>query len=109
MAESGKRAFNTRRNLCAQGGVISSYATGQPTDELSPPLLKAMVDGCVFRFVFIYNVPFETKRVAIEAITACIASGSYVPKIGMQVPLKRIVEAHDALETGIVVGKFLII
>lgn len=92
----------------AQGGVISSYATGQATDELSLPLLKAMVGGCVFRFVFIYNVPFEAKRVAIEAITACIASGSYVPKIGMRVPLERIVEAHDALETGKVVGKFLI-
>jgi NADPH:quinone reductase len=92
----------------AQGGVVSSYATGRASDELSLPLLKAMVGGCVFRFVFIYNVPFEAKRDAIDAINACIASGAYVPKIGMQVPLDRIVEAHEALETGSVVGKVLV-
>jgi NADPH2:quinone reductase len=92
----------------AQGGIVSSYATGHATDELSVPLLKAMIGGCVFRFVFIYNVPFEAKLSAIEAISACIASGSYNPKIGMQVPLNRVIEAHEALETGKIVGKVLI-
>jgi NADPH2:quinone reductase len=92
----------------AQGGIVSSYATGQAADELSLPLLKAMAGGCVFRFVFIYNVPLDAKLSAIEAISECIASGSYNPRIGMQVPLDRVVEAHEALETGKIVGKVLI-
>jgi len=92
----------------AQGGVISSYATGQATDEIELPLLKAMVGGCVFRFVYIYNVGADAKRIAIEAINACLASGVYNPKIAMQVPLEQIAAAHEALEAGTTVGKVLV-
>src|SRR5690606_21938037 len=67
----------------AQGGVISSYATSSATEELSIPLLQAMVHGCVFRFVYIYNVPAEAKRLAITDITACLLTGLYVPQIAI--------------------------
>lgn len=93
----------------AQGGVISSYATGQATDEIQLPLLKAMIGGCVFRFVYIYNVGADEKCIAIKAINACLASGSYNPKIAMQVPLEQIAVAHEALESGTTVGKVLVL
>ena len=92
----------------AQGGVISSYATGQATDAIELPLLKAMIGGCVFRFVYIYNVDADAKRIAIEAINACLGSGAYNPIIAMQVPLEQIAAAHEALETGSTVGKVLV-
>lgn len=92
----------------AQGGVISSYATGHATDEIELPLLKAMVGGCVFRFVYIYNVGLDEKRIAIKAINSCLASGAYNPKIALQLPLEKIAVAHEALEMGTTVGKVLV-
>ncbi|HEL7748614.1 NADPH:quinone reductase [Stenotrophomonas maltophilia] len=92
----------------ASGGVISAYAAAQATDELSLPLLRAMVHGCVLRFVYIYSVPQEAKIHAIRDITACLASGAYSPHVGLKVDLQKIAEAHQALEAGTVVGKVLI-
>ncbi|WP_286897062.1 NADPH:quinone reductase [Achromobacter sp. UBA2119] len=92
----------------APGGVISSYAMTNAADELSLPLLKAMVRGCVLRFVFIYSVPVEAKRQAVEDITSCLQSGAYTPHIGLKVGLESIAEAHLALESASVMGKVLI-
>ncbi|WP_312400332.1 NADPH:quinone reductase [Stenotrophomonas indicatrix] len=92
----------------ASGGVISAYAAAQATDELSLPLLRAMVHGCVLRFVYIYSVPQEAKIHAIRDITACLASGAYSPYVGLKVDLQKIAEAHQALEAGTVMGKVLI-
>ncbi|SLM23354.1 NADPH:quinone reductase [Stenotrophomonas indicatrix] len=92
----------------ASGGVISAYAAAQATDELSLPLLRAMVHGCVLRFVYIYSVPQEAKIHAIRDITACLAIGAYSPHVGLKVDLQKIAEAHQALEAGTVMGKVLI-
>ncbi|MHC8946658.1 NADPH:quinone reductase [Advenella incenata] len=92
----------------AQGGVISSYATSSATEELSIPLLQAMVHGCVFRFVYIYNVPAEAKRLAIADITACLHTGQYLPQIAINLRLDQIAEAHALLESGKAMGKVLV-
>lgn len=81
----------------AQGGVISSYATSSATEELSIPMLKAMIHGCVFRFVYIYKVPADAKRLAIEDITSCLRAGSYQPHIAFNVELDEIINAHEFL------------
>jgi len=92
----------------AQGGVISSYAVGAADDRVPVPLLKAMMGGCVFRFVFIYTVPDDAKHSAISDITACLSAGAYRPAIGLTLPLERIIEAHEAQEAGKVIGKILL-
>jgi NADPH2:quinone reductase len=89
-------------------GVIVSYATEHAADQLSIPVFKTMVAGCVFRFVYIYTVPAEAKRAAITAINACLADGAYAPRIGLRFPLERIAEAHEAQETAGTIGKILI-
>ncbi|MCA8252845.1 NADPH:quinone reductase [Burkholderia sp. AU31624] len=92
----------------SHGGVISSYAMAHATDELSVPLLRAMMHGCVLRFVYIYHVPDDAKQQAVRDVAACVAAGAYSPRIGMKVPLERIVDAHEALESGRVIGKVLV-
>lgn len=91
-----------------QGGVISSYSTSSATEELSIPLLQAMMHGCVFRFVYIYNVPAEAKRLAIHDITACLRTGQYRPQIATNLRLDQIVEAHALLESGRAMGKVVV-
>lgn len=92
----------------ANGGVISAYAVASAADQLSVPLLQAMIAGCTFRFVYIYTVPAAAKSAAVSAISRCLADGAYVPTIGMQVSLDAIVDAHEAQESGRVIGKILV-
>ncbi|MGG1949199.1 NADPH:quinone reductase [Trinickia sp. NRRL B-1857] len=92
----------------ANGGVISSYAVETAADEVSVPLLKAMIEGSTFRFVYIYTVPASAKAAAVSAISRCLADGAYVPTIGMRVALDAIVEAHEAQETSRVIGKIIV-
>lgn len=98
----------TDMDCLANGGVISAYAVGSADDQLALPLLKAMIAGCTFRFVYIYTVPAVAKSAAVSAISRCLADGAYAPTIGMQVPLDDIVQAHEAQEAGRVIGKIIV-
>lgn len=100
--------LNVNMACISPGGVISSYATSTPTDTLSLPILKAMVHGCVFRFVFIYSVPAEAKAVAVEAVNRCLSEGGYRPTIGLRVDLNQIATAHEAIESRKILGRILV-
>jgi NADPH:quinone reductase len=89
-------------------GVVSAYATEEPSAVLSIPFLRAMFGGFVFRYVFVYAMPEEARRAAIKDVNACLAAGAYHPAIGMRVPLERLADAHEAQESGRVVGKILL-
>lgn len=103
-----KENFASNLVCLAQGGVISAYATSSATEELSIPLLKAMMHGCVLRFVFIYNVPAEVKQASAAEINVCLAAGNYTPRTGLILPLEQIAEAHHALEYSKTNGKILL-
>ncbi len=92
----------------APSGVVSAYATEDPSARLSVPFLKAMRGGFAIRFVYFYSLPDEAMRLAVRDVTASVASGAYRPVIGLVVPLDRIAESHIAQETGKIVGKILV-
>lgn len=92
----------------ARGGVVSTYATRHPDDDLTIPLLKCMLRGYLIRFVFVYSVPKDAKLAGVEAVSACVSAGAYNPRIGLTVGLKDVVKAHQALEQGKVTGKVLV-
>lgn len=46
-------------------------------------------------------------RQAAEEISACAASGAYVPRIAKAYPLEAMAEAHEFQESGKAVGKVL--
>lgn len=92
----------------APSGVISAYATEIPDATLSIPFLRTMFQGFVFRFVFVYSMPEDARREAIKDVNACLAAGAYRPAIAMQVPLDQVIRAHEALEGGGMIGKFLV-
>ncbi|MCW8128083.1 NADPH:quinone reductase [Microbulbifer halophilus] len=103
-----KSNLDTDLRCLAQGGVVSAYAVDGAGDELSLPMLKAMMQGVVLRFVYIYHVSDEAKKTAITDINQCLAAGVYKPRIGLNLGLDHIAEAHEALESGKVLGKVLI-
>lgn len=92
----------------APSGVVTAYATEDPQVRLSMPFLTTMFGGYAFRFVFFYTIPQEALQQAVHDVSACVASGRYIPKVALKVPLDKIADAHAAQESGKVVGKILV-
>ena len=67
-----------------------------------------MFKGLVLRFVFVYSMPVESKRAGLEGITNCLKAGRYTPAIGARFAFSDIARAHDAQESGTVIGKILV-
>lgn len=92
----------------ARDGVVSAYSTESPQATLSIPFFPALLGGFAFRFVYVYTMPEPAMREAAEEVSACAASGAYVPKIAVTLVLDQIAEAHELQESGKTVGKILI-
>jgi NADPH2:quinone reductase len=88
-------------------GVIASYAS----DEVPIPALPfwplAGLDATV-RFVLVYVMGDEAHAEAIQATTAALQAGKLKHHIGARFPLDRIIEAHEALESGRNIGKVIV-
>ncbi|HHD7495640.1 TPA: NADPH:quinone reductase [Klebsiella oxytoca] len=103
-------AVNVRTDVAclAPSGVVTAYATEDPQATLSLPFLKTMFGGYTFRFVFFYSIPDDALRAAVREVSACADAGAYRPRIGLTVPLHDITQAHQAQESGRVLGKILL-
>lgn len=89
--------------LLADHGTIVVYATtalaGPPV-----PVYSLMLKNGTLRFVLVYDMPDAAKRAAIETITPLLEAGALRHQIGLTVPLDRIADAHEAIETGSLTG-----
>ena len=88
----------------ARDGVVSAYSTESPQAKLAIPFFPALLGGFSFRFV----MPEAAMRQASEEISACAASGAYVPRIAKTYPLNAVADAHEFQESGKAVGKVLV-
>ena len=88
-------------------GVIASYAS----DEVPVPALPfwplAGLDATV-RFVLVYVMGEQAHVEAIKATGDALSSGRLKHRIGARFTLDRIVEAHEALESGRTIGKVVV-
>lgn len=91
----------------ANGGVVSVYAARDAAERVPVPMVPSMVGNCAVRFVYVYTMPSNAKKIAISDLTDCLQAKSYNPKIGIVLPLPRTFEGHLAVEAG-VIGKTLI-
>ena len=92
----------------ARDGVVSAYSTETPGARLTIPFFPALLGGFSFRFVYVYTMPDAAMRQAAEEISACAASGAYVPRIAKTYPLDAVADAHEFQESGKAVGKVLL-
>jgi NADPH:quinone reductase-like Zn-dependent oxidoreductase len=92
----------------ARDGVVSAYSTESPQTKLAIPFFPALLGGFAFRFVYVYTMPEAAMRQAAEEISACAASGAYVPRIAKTYALNAVADAHEFQESGKAVGKILV-
>jgi NADPH2:quinone reductase len=89
------------------GGVISTYFSS-PIESPQFPTFPLMVNCITVHFVLVYTMSLQAHRDAIRDTTACLEAGAYRTLVGARYPLERAADAHEAQDSGTVVGKILI-
>jgi NADPH2:quinone reductase len=87
-------------------GSVIVYGTGAP--EATIPAQWMLVNGIVIRFMLVYELTKEEHQAAIAGITQMLEQKRLVHNVGARFPLDKIVEAHQAVESGKVVGNIVV-
>jgi NADPH2:quinone reductase len=88
-------------------GTIATYAsTGDPEPKL--PFYALMAKNATIRPVLIYTMPPRAKEEAARDIGRLVEAGRLIHQIGARFPLDRIVEAHQAQESGKITGNIVV-
>jgi NADPH2:quinone reductase len=93
--------------MLAVGGVIATYSSG-PVPQVPIPFFGLMRASQTVHFVLVYTMGDHAHDVAVRDVTACLEAGRYKTHVGARFPLARAAEAHEAQDSGAVVGKILV-
>ncbi|HYV48761.1 MAG TPA: NADPH:quinone reductase [Myxococcaceae bacterium] len=99
--------LQTNLGVLKVGGAISMYSSS-PVDSAQFPALQLMVKCIRVDFVLVYTMSQQAHQDAIRDTTACLEAGQYRTEVGARFPLEELAEAHEAQESGTVVGKILV-
>jgi NADPH:quinone reductase len=91
----------------AQLGTIAAYSSDAEAEPRLPfwPLL---FKNATIRLVGSDDLPEEAERQAVEDIEATLAAGVLRPRVTLRLPLERIAEAHEAVDSGQVGGRIIL-
>ena len=87
------------------GGVIASYFS---SPIAAYPFIPMMVNCITVNHVLVYTMSQQAHLDAIRDVTACLEAGRYRTHVGARFSLRQIAEAHEAQDSGHVIGKILI-
>ena len=85
--------------------VVVTYAA-EPANPVLP-VRACMTANVTLRFVLLYGVPEAAMDAAIRDVSAALAAGALTDLPVHRYPLERVVEAHEAVESG-AVGKVIV-
>jgi NADPH2:quinone reductase len=88
-------------------GVLSAYASAGDT-EPKLPYSAIMARNLTIRPVLIYTMPERAKDEAVRDVLRLVEAGRLIHNIGAHFPLERIVEAHQAQESGKITGNIVV-
>ena len=89
------------------GGVIATYFS-TPVEGSQFPFFLLMVNCIRVDFVLVYTMSAQAHQDAIRDTTACLEAGGYKTDVGARFTLDQLVDAHEAQDSGTIVGKILV-
>ena len=98
----------TNLAILKQNGVVSSYSSGSPGENVTFPFPRYMGMGITLHTIMVYGMSREAHWAAARDVTAALVADRYHPRIGARYPLERTADAHVAQDDASVVGKILI-
>lgn len=81
---------------------------GSAASEISVPFLPMILRNIRLRFFIVYNLSAEGRARAIEGLTAMLERGRLAHNIAERLPLERIADAHELVESGRAVGNVIV-
>jgi NADPH2:quinone reductase len=87
------------------GGAIATYFSSNIPQF---PFFPLMVNCITVHYVLVYTMSQQAHEEAIRDTTACLEAGQYRTQVGARFPLEHLADAHEAQDSGEVVGKILI-
>jgi NADPH2:quinone reductase len=100
--------LDINRAVLRPNGVIATFSSGAADSAPRIPFSQIMAQGLTMHFVLVYVMPREAHLAAARDITACLAADRYRPHIAQRFRLEDIALAHEAQESGKVVGKLVL-
>ncbi|HVI88223.1 MAG TPA: NADPH:quinone reductase [Dongiaceae bacterium] len=87
-------------------GLAVVYGSDDWTTQL--PLGAWLVHGIELALFIVYELPPAIRAAAIAATTELLADPGFEHRIAARFPLERIAEAHEAVETGKLIGNVVV-
>ncbi|MGV2826686.1 NADPH:quinone reductase [Myxosarcina sp. GI1(2024)] len=94
--------------LLKTNGIIVSYSSANPSDRPELPFLSMLLINTTIRLILVYTMPEEAKRKAIEDITEALVASALHHNISRRFALNEVAEAHEAQDSGEMIGKAVI-
>lgn len=93
--------------VLARNGVLASYSSN--VEETTIPYRQLAYLDATIRFVLVYLMDQAAHEAAAQAIGEALRAGWLQAEIGAIYPLSQVVAAHEAVESGAVIGKVVVI
>lgn len=98
--------IGTDLQVIADDGIIVVYGSG--ADEVPVPFFPAILKNLRMRFFAVYTLTAEARAQTEGTLLGLLDRRALVHNIAARVPLGRIVEAHELVEQGRVIGNVVV-
>jgi NADPH2:quinone reductase len=92
--------------LLAPEGRIVVYGSG--ASDVTVPFVPAIVKNARMSFFIVYNLSAGDRAVAMQRLHAWLQAGALQHTIALRLPLEQIAQAHEAVESGRVIGNVVL-
>ena len=93
-------------HVLRERGTIVIYGTGAPQSEI--PGMFFLRNAIALKFIYVYELNAAERTAALDAITRALEAGSLITLIGKRFPRADIVAAHEAVESGKILGNVVV-
>lgn len=93
--------------LVARNGVIAAYESGN-APQVTIPFYDLLYKNAALRTVLVYAMGEEAHTAAARDINRAMVDGALRAKIAAHYPLAETAQAHNALDSGQLIGKVVI-
>jgi NADPH2:quinone reductase len=94
-------------NVVKPHGTIVCYGSNTPLD-VPIPFQPMLWNSYALKFMIVYDLRPQDRQAAIAELSKMLEEGTLKHSIGARFPLKDIVAAHEAVESGKVVGNVVV-
>ena len=101
-------AANLKTDLAAlcRDGEVTAYGSGAP--EIAVPFFPAILKNVRLQFFIVYNLSTADRQTGLAGLTALLEQGRLIHNVETRLPLARIAEAHELVESGKALGNIVI-